>query len=135
MEHATLAATVALADALGRGDAVAAAELYAEDGRLLTAAAELITGRRQIEAYWRAGIAFGLAAVELEATDLQVSGRTAIEVGRYVLELRGDGGAVSDRGKYVVLHRRQPNGTWVRAAEVFNPDEPASARRDPKEEQ
>jgi hypothetical protein len=29
---------------------------------------------------------------------------------------------VPDTGKYAVLHRRQDDGTWMRAVDVFNPD-------------
>jgi ketosteroid isomerase-like protein len=129
-------ATTALVDALGRGDAAAAAALYAADGKLLTPAAELIAGRRQIEAYWRAGIAFGLSRLEFHAAELEVVDGIAIELGRYVLALTGDGaGTVCDRGKYLVLHRRETDGSWRRAVDVFNPDVPEAARRNRKEEQ
>lgn len=126
-------ATDELAAALMRGDALAAAALYADNGKLLTPAAELVTGRRQIEAYWRAGIAFGLSSVELSATELEVGGDTAVEIGRYRLRLQPDAGeTVADCGKYVVLHRRQDDGSWRRAVDVFNPDAPG-ARPDRKE--
>lgn len=127
-------ATHELAAALLRGDAPAAAALYAVDGKLLTPAAELVTGREQIEAYWRAGIAFGLAGVELSATDLDVGADLAVEIGRYQLRLEPEAGAaVADRGKYVVLHRRQSDGSWRRVVDVFNPDVPES-RPERKEE-
>ncbi|HEY1365931.1 MAG TPA: DUF4440 domain-containing protein [Gaiellaceae bacterium] len=129
-------ATTALVDALARGDAAAAAALYAADGKLLTPAAELIAGRCQIEAYWRAGIAFGLSRLELHAAELDVADGIAIELGRYVLALSGEGEAsVCDRGKYLVLHRRETDGSWRRAVDVFNPDAPGAARRNLEEEQ
>jgi uncharacterized protein (TIGR02246 family) len=109
--------SAAFAAALGRRDAAAAAALYVDDGTLLTPAADVIRGRGDIEAYWREGIAFGLSRLELEATDVQVIGDVAIEIGVY--ELRLDGG--SDRGKYLVLHRRDGDGAWRRAVEVYNP--------------
>src|SRR5579884_3932266 len=100
----------------------------------LTAAAELIAGRGEIEAYWRAGIACGLTTVELHPAELTVSGRIAVEVGRYTLSLTPDGGPpATDRGKYLALHRRLPDGSWRRTVEVFNPDVP-QARPDVQEE-
>jgi uncharacterized protein (TIGR02246 family) len=128
-------ATFTLADALVSGDPVAAAALYTDDGRLLTPAAELIAGRREIEAYWRAGIGVGLAGVELRMLELQLGRELAIEIGRDVFAVDGDGGTVAERGKYLVLHRRQPDGSWRRAVDVFNPDVPEPARRRPEEEQ
>jgi uncharacterized protein (TIGR02246 family) len=123
MDDEVQQASSALADALRRADAVGAAQLYADDGRLLTPAARLIAGRREIEAYWQAGLAFGLSGVVLEPEELQVGRRTAVEIGRYAFTVTADGAdPVCDRGKYLVLHRRQPDGTWCRSVDVFNPD-------------
>jgi uncharacterized protein (TIGR02246 family) len=125
--------TSALGEALARGDAVAAASLYADDGRLLTAAAELLTGRGEIEAYWQAGIAFGLASLDLRTIELRVTGRIAVEVGHYALGFGDGGAAVAERGKYLAIHRRQADGTWRRSVDVFNPHVPS--RHDRQEEE
>jgi uncharacterized protein (TIGR02246 family) len=115
-------AAAVLADALARGDAAAAASLYADDGRLLTSAAELLSGRGEIEAYWQAGIAVGLSSLELQMIELSVGDRIAIEIGRYALAVESDGSApvAAEHGKYLALHRRQADGTWRRAVDVFN---------------
>ena len=59
-----------------------------------------------------------LSGVELEQTETQVVGELAIEIGRYVLA--ADGG--QEHGKYLVLHRREADGAWRRAVEVYNPE-------------
>lgn len=113
-----------LADALRRGDVSAAGSLYADDCRLLTPQADVVCGRAGIEAYWRAGLAVGLASVELVPTEIEVGAETAVEIGRYRLGVSADGGAaVTDEGRYVVFHRRQVDGSWLRAVDVFNPDD------------
>jgi uncharacterized protein (TIGR02246 family) len=135
MEGDMRLAGMRLADALARGDAVAAAGLYADDGRLVTPAAALIAGRRDIEGYWRAGIDLGLVGVELEAVDVQLAAPVAIELGRYTLAFDcGDRRRVADRGTYVVLHRIEADGVWRRVVDVFNPDAPDQAHPDRKEE-
>ena len=114
----------ALTAALHRGDVAAVGLLYAEDCRLLTSQAEVVCGRPQIEAYWRAGLAVGLSSVELVPTEIEVGSETAVEIGRYRLAITPEGdAAVADAGNYVVFHRRQPDGSWLRAVDVFNPDE------------
>ena len=114
-----------LAEALRRGDVAAVSALYADDCRLLTPQADVVCGRPGIEAYWRAGLAVGLAGVDLVPTEFEVGTETAVEIGRYRLAVTADGGAaVADEGKYVVFHRRQPDGSWLRAVDVFNPDDP-----------
>ncbi|HZS25481.1 MAG TPA: DUF4440 domain-containing protein [Gaiellaceae bacterium] len=114
------ACSAAFVEALARRDAAGVAALYALDGTLLTRSADLICGRADIEAYWREGIAFGLAGVELEELGVEVVGALAIELGRYRLVV--DGGA-AESGKYLVLHRREADGAWRRAVEVYNPEE------------
>jgi uncharacterized protein (TIGR02246 family) len=114
----------ALAEALRRGDVAAAGSLYADDCRLLTSQADVVCGRAQIEAYWRAGLAVGLSGVELVPTEIEIGAETAVEIGRYRLAITPAGAAaVADEGNYVVFHRRQPDGSWLRAVDVFNPDE------------
>jgi uncharacterized protein (TIGR02246 family) len=117
--------TAALSAALLRGDAAAAAALYATDGRLLTSAAELIAGRPEIEAYWQAGIAVGLSRVELREVVVQVGRGIALEFGRYALGARA---GASETGMYVAFHRREADGSWRRAVDVFNPDAPERVR-------
>lgn len=131
MEDQVRAATARLVAALARGDAPAAGALYVDRGRLLAPTAELIEGRAAIEAYWRTGIAVGLSRLVLAAETIELDRSEAIEIGRYELVV-GDG---AETGKYLALHRRQRDGTWRRAVEVFNPDVPVTARPRPEEEE
>jgi ketosteroid isomerase-like protein len=129
MEDEILATAHAFAAALAGGDAEGAALYYADEAKLLTSAAEVIAGRREIHAYWRAGLSLGLSGVELEPSTLERRGRLAVEIGRYRLAFDdAGGGASNDSGKYLVLHRREPGGAWRRAVDVFNPDVPKPAR-------
>lgn len=129
MEHDLREATGRLASAVGRGDAAAAAALYADDARLLAPAAEPIAGRAEIEAYWRAGIAVGVSRMQLDAHELELAGVAAIETGRYTVWAEVDrGGPVVDRGTYVVLHLQQADGSWRRAVDIFDPDGPDAVR-------
>ena len=115
--------------ALRRGDALAAASAYTDDARLLAPSAELLAGRASIARFWQAGIDAGVDSIELHALDLEVQpgGDTALEIGRYVLRLTSPSGeAVVDRGRYLLVYRREVDGAWRRAAETFNPgDVPA----------
>jgi ketosteroid isomerase-like protein len=122
----TIAATrAAFIAALRGGDATAASAVYADDARLLPPSAELVEGRAAIEAFWRAGIESGIAAVELESLQLTRQGRLAYEIGRYALRLEPAGAeAVLDRGKYLLVHARQNDGCWRWAVEMFNPEAP-----------
>jgi hypothetical protein len=45
----------------------------------------------------------------------------AIESGEYEMRV---GAALVDNGKYVVVHRRQPDGSWTLGLDIFNSDRP-----------
>lgn len=129
MEHEIHAATSALIGALARGDVAEAGELYSDDARLLTPSAELIQGRSEIEAYWRAGIELGLAALAFKSWIVETVPGGALEVGRYEVSLRdARADSATRRGAYLVLHTRAADGAWRRAVEAFNPGEPYAAR-------
>ena len=111
--------------ALAAGDAVAAADAYTEDATLIAPAADLFRGRPAIERFWRTGVETGIARVEHVVVELQERGNVAFEVGEYALHLATEaGGPVVDRGRYLIVHRVDPDGRWRRAAEMFSPDRP-----------
>ena len=120
------AAREAFIAALRQGDASAAAKAYTDDARLLAPSSELLTGRSSIARFGQAGIDAGVDSIELHALDLEIepAGETACEIGRYALRLTAPSGAgVVDRGRYLLVYRREADGAWRRAAETFNPGE------------
>ena len=110
-------------EALRAGDAVAASAVYADDATLLAPAADVLHGRSAIERFWRTGVETGIERVELVVLHLEQRGDVVFEVGQYALHLTPEsGGPVVDRGRYLVVHRLEPDGLWRRAAEMFSPD-------------
>jgi uncharacterized protein (TIGR02246 family) len=109
------------AAAAARGDPGGMAAVYADDAELLPPDTEPLRGREGIERFWRGGIEMGICGIELETLSLQASDGVAFEVGRWTLRIEPDCGETeADVGKYVVVHRRQPDGSWRRAVEIFN---------------
>jgi uncharacterized protein (TIGR02246 family) len=108
--------------ALKDGDARGASAVYAEDAKMLAPSAELLYGREAIEAFWGAGVQAGISDVELDAIELERDDALAYEIGRYALRVHAADGTVVDRGKYVLVHQRQADGSWRRAVEMFSPD-------------
>lgn len=114
-----------LAVALERGDIAAAGACYADDAQLLTSTAGLVQGRKAIEEYWGTGIALGLSSVSFEARRVERLGARRVEIGRYRVAVETDHtDARFERGTYLVLHRQAVDGTWQRAVDVLEPDEP-----------
>lgn len=114
---------IAFEAALSSGDAATAATIYADDATLLAPAADVLHGRPAIERFWRTGVETGIERVTTTRRELQLRGDVAFEVGEYALHVAPESGApVVDRGRYLIVHRAEPDGRWRRAAEMFSPD-------------
>jgi ketosteroid isomerase-like protein len=133
VEPALCEARSALAAALERGDVAAAGACYADDAQLLTPAAGLIRGRKAIEQYWGTGIALGLSAASFDARRVERLGSRRVEIGRYRVAVGTEpSDARCERGTYLVLHRQGVDGTWQRALDVLDPDEPHGSTQQPQ---
>ena len=108
---------------VAKQDAAGIAALYTVDGQMLASGRDFIRGRPAIQEYWQAVIRAGVAAIEFTTREVSVSGPTAVEVGEYVI--RSGTQTVVDRGKYMVLWRRE-KGSWRRHRDVANTSLPAS---------
>jgi uncharacterized protein (TIGR02246 family) len=103
-----------------KGDAAMVASVYAPDGRVLPPGAPAVQGSAAIEQFWRGMLDQGVEGGALKTVSLEELGDVAVEEGQY--EIRA-GGAVVDTGKYVVVHRRQPDGSWKFGIDIFNSDQ------------
>jgi uncharacterized protein (TIGR02246 family) len=109
------------ADAATRGDAGAMAAVYTEDAVFLPLDAETLRGQAAIERFWHGGIRMGIRRLELDTLQLEHERVFAYEIGRYTLCFEPEGDApMTDLATHVVVHRRQQDGSWRRAAEIFN---------------
>src|SRR5687768_12757647 len=99
------------------------AGLYTTNGSLLPPGGEPVVGTTNIQAFWQAVMNAGIRGARLNTTELTDCGDTAVEVGNY--ELLGATNNVLDRGKYVVIWRRQ-SGQWKLHRDIWNTSVPAT---------
>jgi len=100
---------------------------YAENAVVLPPNQPPVVGKAQIRAFVQGMIDGGLTEIQLDSTDVSGSGDLAYSVGKYRLALRPAGSdLVEDKGKYVVVYRRQTDGSWRAIADIFNTNLPAS---------
>ncbi len=112
-------------EAVKRKDPASVAALYTEDATLLPPNSEAIRGRQGIEAFFKTGMQMGISEATLETVDVEYLGDVAYEVGAYTMKIEPEGGqATVDKGKYVVVWKREGDGPWKLAIDMWNTNTP-----------
>jgi uncharacterized protein (TIGR02246 family) len=112
-------------DGVANRDAAALAGLYAEQGRFLPPGMEPCEGHAEIQAAMQQLLDMGASSLDVEPLDVREAGDLTIEYGRYTLGIEPEGAAAMTQvGKYVVVHEAQPDGSTKIAFDIFNPNTP-----------
>jgi len=97
---------------------------YADDAQVFPPNQPVVSGSAEIRELW-AGFLPVLSRISLNTTRIEVSGDLACGSGTYEMTLTPpDGAVIEDRGKYVVVYRRQPGGSYKAIADIFNSSRP-----------
>jgi uncharacterized protein (TIGR02246 family) len=123
--------TAAFAEAFNAKDAAKVASFYTEDAVLMPPNEARVSGRSNIEAWFKKSIEQGLTNLRLSPTESSTAGGQAFEAGTYTLTVGsgssqttgGGGSSVNDKGKYVVVWKRA-GSDWKLAYDIFNSDLP-----------
>lgn len=112
--------------AFNAGDASALAALYAEDGHSMPPGSGAVTGRGNIEAYWKADLAGGGAVTTLKPADSVAQGDLLHVDGTY--DVKSKAGLTLASGQYQQLWKRT-DGQWRIQHEIWRLD--PTMQRDP----
>jgi ketosteroid isomerase-like protein len=104
---------------LAQGDAGVVASVYGPDARLLPPGMDVQTDA-DIERYWQGAIDAGVRHARIETVSYEEhDDGLAVEEGRW--ELRASAGTpIVDAGKFLIVHKRQGDGSWKYAFDMFN---------------
>ena len=116
-------------DAVTRGDVAALSTFYTDDAVVLVPNAKAMRGRTEIDKGNTAMVAeMKVTALKLATDDVITGGDLAIETGTYDQTLQPKSGkAIHDVGKYVVVWKKQSDGSWRIVREIYNTDLPAKS--------
>lgn len=112
-------------------DAAAIAKLFAPDGVEMPPNAPLQKGRAAIEGYHK-NFASQMMVHNLviKPTETHVMGDMAYDVGTYsqsLMPMKGGGKTMDDKGKYIVLLKKDASGAWLVTHAIYNSDVPLPA--------
>lgn len=121
------AANARFVEAVKRGDTTdAVVANYADDAIVMAPGTEAWRGRDAVRRGF-AGMttAAPVREMSLKVDDVMVGGDLAVESGTYEMTMQPRTGAeVKDKGKYLVVWKRQADGSWKIVRDVFNSDTP-----------
>jgi uncharacterized protein (TIGR02246 family) len=125
-EAAIRAASAAWSQAATAKDLDKAVSFYAADALILPEKAPALRGNENIRKDWAPLLALPGAGLSWQTSALQVarSGELAYETGAYNFVTTDKKGKSTDyKGKYLVIWKKQSDGTWKVAVDTDNPDQ------------
>lgn len=116
------------AKALVAKDAAAAARVYDVNASLLPPNESIITGRKNIQAYWQGAIDAGLIDAKVKTIAASSDGNLGYEIGTFVLKFKlEDGSIITDIGKYTEVLQRNEDGYWISLYGMWSANEAVPA--------
>ena len=107
------------------GDVAAAVEFYTDDAKFLHPNMEMVSGKQAIKEFFETGKAMGLRRLDFETIEVGYDGNPAYERGATNMTIEPEGGqAMIAKGKYLVVMKRQSDGSWKVAIDIWNSDLP-----------
>jgi uncharacterized protein (TIGR02246 family) len=97
---------------------------YADDATFFVDNGALVKGKDKIKMAWQPMLAPPVTSVSFDTTYVEVarSGDLAYETGTYSLVTEAKKGKpTEEKGKYVVVWKKQPGGSWKAVADIYNP--------------
>src|SRR5437879_10971225 len=111
--------------AFNGGDAAGVAAVYAPEARLMPPNADILEGRNAIEAFLKEFVQTG-AQLSFKLLEVHKSPDMCAAVGTYEMEIpAGPDQTQQDRGKYLEVWAKQPDGGWAIVEDIFNSSLPA----------
>jgi uncharacterized protein (TIGR02246 family) len=110
-------------------DAAGVAAGYTDDVTVLCPNQPLVAGKDAAQKAWAAMLVPGTQITWAPSkVEVAASGDMAYDQGTYSMSTPGsDGKTVSDKGKYLVVAKKQADGSWKVAEDMWNSDLPAAA--------
>jgi uncharacterized protein (TIGR02246 family) len=114
-------------DAFKRGDKAGMMASYTSDAIVMAPNEEAWRGREGLDKGFSGFLSqFSLKDGAATTTDVMVAGDLAVETGTFAYTLQPKTGAeIKDKGKYLTVWKRQPDGTWKIVRDINNSDLPA----------
>jgi ketosteroid isomerase-like protein len=108
---------------VGAKDVEKTMSYYADDALMMPPNIPTLTGKQPIRTLWKSLLEAPGFAGGWKATKVEVSGNLSYVTGSYeITETDDNGKPMTDKGTYLKVWKKQPDGSWKCVADMFNSD-------------
>ncbi len=101
---------------------------YTDDASLLPPEAPIASGKEAVRAVWTQLLANPDVSWQTTRVEVSRAGDLAYATGTYEITVdASEDNPVSEIGKWVVVLKKQSDGTWKQVVDIFNSDQPAAS--------
>jgi uncharacterized protein (TIGR02246 family) len=121
--------TAELLGAVNASDVDRCLAVWSVDGVMMPPHHPSVHGHKALAEYFHRLFSRSRFRFQFTSPDIQITGDTALEIVTYTAVISPIGGAssIEDAGKGLHVYRRQSNGTWKLALDIWNSDAPGPA--------
>jgi uncharacterized protein (TIGR02246 family) len=126
--EAIAAMTSALLRAVNASDLAGVLAVWSDDGVMMPPHHPSVHGRAAIERYFKELFEQRRLSFSFTSSHIQLSGDVAFERVEYQASISSIGNSpeARDVGKGVHVYRREPDGSWKLAVDIWNSDQPST---------
>ena len=95
---------------------------YAEDAMVYPPNMPLVSGRADAKKAWAGMLADPGMSISWKATHAEMHGDMGFTAGTYEASFKVDGKPMSEKGKYLCIWKKQKDGSWKAAQDIWNSD-------------
>jgi len=108
-------------EAIQEGNLAGVIAGYTDDATMVPPDGEPIKGKQAIEQYYRTLFQMGMKEAVLTTIEVGGGGGTVYEIGKTRVRIQPEGQqAIQDSSKYLVIWKRQADGTWKVHVDIWN---------------
>jgi uncharacterized protein (TIGR02246 family) len=115
--------------AIREGNVTGALAAYTDDATALPPDGQMIRGKQAIEEMYKRFLQIGMKEVTLITLEVGGSGDVAYEIGKTKVRIQPEGQpSMTDSTKYLVIWKRQADGTWKVHVDIWNFSAPMAGK-------
>jgi len=115
--------------AIREGNLAGVVDGYTVDATMIPPDGEIVKGKQAIEEMYTKLFQMGMKDITFTTIEVGGSGDTAYEIGKTKVRIQPEGqAAMIDSTKYLVIWKRQADGTWKVHADIWNFSAPMAGK-------